>query len=875
MKWIDLSGNWKYRLDPDDVGICQQYYKEVFESEDFHLPGTTCEHGLGTRLENNEDFTRQNLRAPRERYEYIAPLWLQREIEVSAEDASGSMKLYLERVNVASMLWIDGQEVGRQVISLCTPHVYDVSKPLTEGKHVLTLRIDNRNLIVCADMSSGYSVDTQGIWNGIIGRIGVQCEERFRVEDVQVYPDEAGITVRVVETSDIRSPQVQLFAVTTLTVVTPDGVTLESMSKEHKVYQSKHVAYYRYEIPTPQYWDEFTPVLYQLKVEYACKGVCTEKSVSFGMRTIVSADKRFSLNGRPLSLRGTTDCAQFPLTGYPDMDEESWKKRFEIVKSYGMNHVRFHAWCPPESAFEAADKVGMYLSIEMPLWLNFDICPYEVGDDSIHGSFFKEEAVRISKNYGNHPSFVMFSNGNENMGDFSLLEDVIKQVKGMDNRRIYTLTSNFDHPVLPCEDYLCAFEAGGHKIRIQDIHDRIAKDTCYTYDEAVWDVPVPIISFEVGQYCLFPDVDIVEDYMGNMSPVNFAAIRKRMQDRGVYHRLSEYVQASGKLSALLYKEDIECALRTCGMGGIELLSLYDYTGQSTATVGMLDIFLRNKGIITAEEFRSFCGPVVPLFMAKRIYTNDEILHAKLDVYDYGQIPIEKPFYELKITIGDKVFYETKTTSTFVDISLGDISEASWLRVTLTVGEYSNHWNVYVYPKSVEQIELPMCYSEDVLKHLIENGGKLVVTAECMVETRKGDFIPVFWSPVHFETLRASGAIIEEKHPIFEQFPTQHTPDYQWKRLLDDSQAVVITGMQGLNQMMEIVPNFVDCVESTPLFECRIGKASILYCGFDLEQDAPEVRQLRYSIGQYVQSEKFAPTVELTMEQAKKIFRIIE
>lgn len=873
MKWIDLSGSWQYRLDPEDVGITERYYTQRFCSGDFHLPGTTCEHAIGTKLAGHEDFTRDNLRAPRERYEYIAPLWLQKEIEISGEDVSKSMKLYLERVNMASMLWIDGQAVGRQVISLCTPHIYNVSKLLTEGKHVITLRIDNRNLITCGDMSSGYSVDTQGIWNGIIGRIGVQCDECFRVEDVQVYPDAAGISVRVVETSDIRSPQVKLRAVTKLTVVTPEGVMLEPVIKEHEVYHSKHVAYYRYEIPSPQYWNEFTPSLYQLKVEYTCEGISTATSVSFGMRTICSKQKALSLNGRPLSLRGTTDCAQFPLTGYPDMDEESWRRRFEIVKSYGMNHVRFHAWCPPESAFMAADKVGMYLSVEMPLWLNFDVCPYEVGDDSIHESFFTQEAVRISKNYGNHPSFVMFSNGNENMGDVSLLEDMLKQVKGIDPRRLYTLTSNFDHPVLPCEDYLCAFEAGGHKIRIQDIHDRIAKDTCYAYDEAVWDSPVPIISFEVGQYCLFPDVDIVEDYTGNMSPINFATIRKRMQERGVYHRLAEYVQASGKLAALLYKEDIECALRTRGMGGIELLSLYDYTGQSTATVGMLDIFLRNKGILTAEEFRSFCGPVVPLFMAKRIYTNDETLHAKLDVYDYGETSIEKPLYELVIMIEDKLFYETKTTSTSIEIPLEDIREASCLQVTLTVGEYANHWNVYVYPKSLKEIELPVCDSVDELRLMIENGGKAVVTAKCMVETRKGDFIPVFWSPVHFETLRASGAILQETHPIFDRFPTQHTPDYQWKRLLDASQSVVITGMQGLNQMMEIIPNFVDCAESTPLFECKIGKASILYCGFDLRMDAPEVRQLRYSIGQYVESEQFAPKVELTIEQARCLFKI--
>lgn len=872
MKWIDLSGSWQYRLDPEDEGIQKQYYLDRFVSNDFGLPGTTCEHQLGIKLSDFEEFNQETVRAPRERYEYVAPLWLQREVELK-EDADKCIRLYLERVNMASMLWIDGKAVGRQIISLSTPHIYDVSQELTLGKHLLTLRIDNRNLIACDGMASGYSIDTQGIWNGVIGRIGLQCEEIFRIEDVQIYPDVSGITVRVVETSDIRSPLVRRKAVTTLRVVTPDGAMTEPVVKEHEVYQSKHIAYYRYEIAAPQYWDEFAPSLYQLELEYQCEGVTDKKTVAFGMRTVASESKQLWLNGRPLSLRGTTDCAQFPLTGYPDMDVESWRKRFGIIKSYGMNHVRFHAWCPPESAFVAADEMGMYLSIEMPLWLNHDVCALEAGDDSIHSSYFTREAVQISKTYGNHPSFMMFSNGNENMGDFSLLEDIIKQVKGLDSRRLYTLTSNFDHPILPCEDYLCAFEAGGHKIRIQDIHDRIAEDTCYAYDEAVWDVPAPIISFEVGQYCVFPDVDIAEDYTGNMRPVNFEAIRRRMQEKGVYHKLREYVQASGKLAALLYKEDIECALRTCGMGGIELLSLYDYTGQSTATVGMLDIFLRSKGILTAEEFRSFCGPVVPLFMAKRIYTNDEVLCARLDLYDYGSTQIEKPVYELQIMVENRVFYETKTTGCTVEIPLNDIKDASCLKVALTVGAYTNHWEVYVYPKVVDCLQLPICQSVDELQELIERGGKAVVTARCMVDTKKGDFIPAFWSPMFFETPRACGAMIDDKHPIFSYFPTEHIPNYQWKRMMDTSRSVEVTGLSDVKMHMEIVPNFVDCVESSPLFECRIGNASILYCGFDLETDAPEARQLRYSIGRYVESEQFAPRNELSLAQAREIIKL--
>lgn len=118
-----------------------------------------------------------------------------------------------------------------------------------------------------------------------------------------------------------------------------------------------------------------------------------------------------------------------------------------------------------------------------------------------------------------------------------------------------------------------------------------------------------------------------------MRPINFEAVRKLAQQSGVHEKRQDYIDASGNLAAKLYKEDIEAALRTRDFGGFELLSLTDYTGQKTATVGLLDVFGRSKGILTADEFRRFAGPVVPLFKAKRIFTTTEFLDAALSLYD--------------------------------------------------------------------------------------------------------------------------------------------------------------------------------------------------------------------------------------------------
>ena len=73
------------------------------------------------------------IRAPRERYEYIGPLWLQREVEVPESFAGQEAFLSLERVNMESQLWLDGESVGRPIVELSAPHVYALPSLMPGG----------------------------------------------------------------------------------------------------------------------------------------------------------------------------------------------------------------------------------------------------------------------------------------------------------------------------------------------------------------------------------------------------------------------------------------------------------------------------------------------------------------------------------------------------------------------------------------------------------------------------------------------------------------------------------------------------------------------------------------------------------------------
>ena len=780
---------------------------------------------------------------------YVGAAWYHRQVYVPKAWKDQRITLFLERAHIETKVYVNGHEAGQQM-SLSTPHRYDVTKYIRLGeKNDISIRVYNGIENVCVGQDSHSVTDqTQGNWNGIIGRLELQAQwDKVNIKHVSIVPSAANRSVQVkVELGDHIAP-VRVLPLNDYFV----RVTVKPMNSPHAVYTSSLEADGRkrtfdiYLGDKAQLWDEFAPNLYQLTVE---AGDDVYETV-FGLRDIAVEGRQLLLNGRPLFLRGTVENCCFPLTGYPPTDEQEWLSIFKKCKEYGLNHVRFHSYCPSEAAFAAADRTGIYLQVEGPSWPNHGV---KLRRGQAIDQYLLDESKRIVDAYGNHPSFIMFSNGNENMGDFELLERITTMTKAYDPRRIYTVTSNFDHPVLPCEDYLCAFDASGEHIRIQNMHDAVAKDTCLDYSRAVENTPVPIISFEVGQYCSYPDVDICEKYTGNILPTNFDAIRKEMKRKGVYDRLNDYVKASGDLAVRLYKEDIEAALRTKGFGGFELLSIADYPGQSTATVGILDVFGKSKGFITPQKWRGFCSEAVPLFKAKRIFKNTETLTAGLDLYDHGKEKISEPLYEVRIYNEGELFYSIDTHEATLDIPLGDIKKSSQLNVEITVKGHKNSWRIYVFAESEKQDKLHIIRTKDELDQVTANGGRAVVGRELFTHAKDGGFIPVFWSPVHFPTPKPCGAIIDKAHPIFKNFPTEKYPDYQWKTLFDNSKNMdLIAFGHEVIPIIEIVPNFVDNTPASPLFEARIGKAELLFCGFDLDCGDVTSDCLKHAIAEYL------------------------
>lgn len=872
---LDLSGEWSYETDLRNKGIVNKFYNKDLKNKGFSIPGSTCDNGIGKQyLSKTKE---EDLRCLRERYEYIGPFWIQRKIYIPPSFCGKNLTMVMERVNMTSMLWIDGKQVGRKVVSLSVPHRYNITDSVSVGIHTITIRLDNTDIYNIQQFSSGYSRDTQGMWCGIIGKVFIEAKEKAYVKSLSVFfKEDKSIKIKTTVYSPSLEPNTFKNAVITLNITDKNGTKLQPKEYRLKIRNSCEIFYLDYEFSNKiYYWDEFEPNLYKIEAELLYDNKYQSSFVSdFGIRSIYTVKNRLFINNKPVSLRGTLDCGIYPITGYPPTSESAWENVFKTIKNYGLNHIRFHCWCPPKAAFEAADKIGIYIMAEMPAWINHDISPIEFGEDTAHQIFYLHEAMSILSEYGNHPSFIMFSNGNELLGNFEVLENITTQLKAIDNRRLYTLTSNFERNITPADDFICAVAAAGKRIRMQVFYDIISEHTKMNYQQAIDQTPVPVISFEIGQYCIYPDVDSVNDYTGNMVPINFQAIKADMINRKIYHKLRKYVYASGVFACLLYKEEIECALRTKNMGGFQILGLTDYTGQGTATVGLLDVFWKSKGIIPADKFRMFCSDFVPLLKANRIFYNTENFEAEFDVYDFTKAQCKDYSFLIKIYDKETCIYENITNDKNISIPLDFINKPSMLRVELEVNNHINSWTIFVYPDYNLKCNIPILKgTSKKLKELIEKGGKAIVIGDRLKKPIPGQFRPAFWSPVFFKTDRSCGFFCDSKHPVFEEFPTESTANFQWKEPVNNCINADISNLpDNFKTIIENVPNFWDNTPASPMFECRAGEAEIFFCGFDLHGDDKSSKQLRNSIFKYVNSKNFNPDQTIKPETFLKMFK---
>ncbi|QDU71519.1 glycoside hydrolase family 2 TIM barrel-domain containing protein [Mucisphaera calidilacus] len=921
---VTLSGTWRVALDRKDAGLDALSRADPADRGTAWLPGAIQAQGFGDPPTIDspwladiraKEWQRPEYDAYRSPERFKMPFWLQpqrvyvgpvvyeRVVEIPQAWLGQRVDFVMERVHWVSEAWLDGRPLGRRE-SLSTPHAYTLgvvgNEGLAPGEHTLTLRIDNRMAFGVGPNAHSVSDHTQGNWNGAIGSIALHARPVVAIDLVRVLPNTPARRAHVevhVTNSSVKPADVRLHAEATC----PAASSVETGTATRITANSRATHSMVLELgPDAALWSEFTPDRYELILTLESEFGRDTHVTAFGLREIAADDGRFTINGKPVFLRGTLDSQVYPRTGYAPTDEAAWERVFQRIKAFGLNHVRYHSWCPPRAAFHAADRLGLYLQVEGPFWVNQGP---QLGLGQPIDQYVYDETDRILNAYGNHPSFVLMASGNEPDGPEQggrFLRAWIERYKQKDPRRLYT--SGAGWPLIDENQFHVAYQP-----RIQrwgegldsSINSR-PPSTDSDYTDYVQSHKVPVIAHEIGQWCAFPDFDEMSKYTGPLKPKNFEVFRDLLARNGQAHMARRFLMSSGRLQLLCYKEEIEAALRTPGYGGFQLLDLHDFPGQGTALVGVLDPFWDPKPYVTASEYRSFCGPVTPLArLPRRVYTGGEALEASLQVAQFGATDL----------IGVDATWSLETSEGIVlasgafgplDLPAGALHDLGDIRVTLPseqptratlrvdLADSANQWDVWIYPDHDAQPfpdDLIVTHHlDDAVIQELEAGGTVLLLLDA---TRlKGDvafgFSPVFWNTAWTDNQppHTLGIHLDPEHPAFRFFPTRHHTDWQWWDLIGypDARAgaMLIDHLPpDLEPVVRPIDTWFRSRRLAALFEARVGEGRLMVCSFDLTTDLdqrPAARQLRRSLITYMRSKAFSPSVDVDPAAINKLLR---
>ena len=897
---LSLAGEWRFRLDPDDLGLTAGWASSTLP-DCIHLPSSTDEQGYGTRTIGAAVGRLTRV------YEYVGPAWYQRDITIPAAWAGKRITLLLERCHWETQVFVDGQPAGTRN-SLVTPHEYDLTPYLAPGAHRLAIRVDNT---VKADIGNwGHSItdETQTNWNGIVGRIELTATDPVWIARARIFPDAArrsafvelaignatggrvaGEVHLAVKPCRSEGPNARLRAAagvasgpTHFTTAEP----LQTLALNLKLTEAARL------------WDEFDPALYELQVSLDAAGQAQryrdERTYTFGLRDLRIAGTQFTLNGRPLLLRGTLECAIFPRTGYPPTDLASWLRIFRIARSYGLNHMRFHSWCPPEAAFAAADRMGFLLQVEAPYWnSNF-------GDEATT-SFVRAEVDRLLAAYGNHPSFGLLSMGNELLlggSDGTFLQGLVAHCRESDPRHFYTCsTSPYD--ASRNDDYFVSHFGPGGALRGSGRLNADQPSTAFDYAAALAGTERPVIAHELGQWAMYANLRETRKYTGCLQARNFDVYRQSLAEHGMLDQAEAFRRASGALMVRLYKEEIETVLRTPRAAGFELLDVHDFPGQGTAIVGMLDPFWDSKGLITPRAFREYCGPTVPLLrMPKRVWTTDETLKATMDLAHYGprSLPAVRARWLVRdqggaVVAGGRLGPVAAPTGNLTalggfEVALGKVRAPTKLtaEVRLEEPDAANRWDLWVYPARLpevvgEGVRVVTEWGDEARRELAAGGRVLLrCRGDWLQNTIPGSFTPVFWCVRLFPGQPGTmGLLCDPSHPALAAFPTDAHSDWQWWELLTRSRALILDETPAeYRPLVQVIDNFDRNHKLGAVLEAQVGPGRLLATTIDLEGDLgtrPAAQQLRYSLLSYAASDRFRPRWALPVSLLDRLFEV--
>ena len=434
---IRLDDGWKFAFgnaaDPKkDFGCGTEYFN--------YLTKANSIHNEGPYAANFNDSTWQEVKVPHDwvtilpyadvashshgyktvgyKYPETSVGWYRKTINIPACDLGKHIALQFDGIFRNARVWFNGFYMGTEPSGYAT-QVYDVTEYVNYGgDNLICVRAD-------ATLEEGWFYEGAGIyrdaWLMKSAAVGVAPFGTFVYADLKQPYDKVTIYVETeVNNHSLTTQQCEV----SHRLLDADGREVaksESSTIMLRAKQTLNSQLLTLNLNTPHLWSPDDPYLYKVETTVKVDGRVTDVyETTTGIRDVeFDADRGFLLNGQPLKLKGVNMHQDHAGVGAAIPDAlQAW--RIKQLKKMGCNAYRASHNPMTPALLDICDREGILVIDENRL----------TGINEEHLRLLE----RMIKRDRNHPSVILWSNGNEEWG----MENTIQGTRIAAAMREYT-----------------------------------------------------------------------------------------------------------------------------------------------------------------------------------------------------------------------------------------------------------------------------------------------------------------------------------------------------------------------------------------------------------------------------------------------------
>ena len=434
---IRLDDGWKFAFgnaaDPKkDFGCGTEYFN--------YLTKANSIHNEGPYVANFNDSTWQEVKVPHDwvsilpyadvashshgyktvgyKYPETSVGWYRKTINIPACDLGKHIALQFDGIFRNARVWFNGFYMGTEPSGYAT-QVYDVTEYVNYGgDNLICVRAD-------ATLEEGWFYEGAGIyrdaWLMKSAAVGVAPFGTFVYADLKQPYDKVTIYVETeVNNHSLTTQQCEV----SHRLLDADGREVaksESSTIMLRAKQTLNSQLLTLNLNAPHLWSPADPYLYKVETTVKVDGRVTDVyETTTGIRDIeFDADRGFLLNGQPLKLKGVNMHQDHAGVGAAIPDAlQAW--RIKQLKKMGCNAYRASHNPMTPALLDICDREGILVIDENRL----------TGINEEHLRLLE----RMIKRDRNHPSVILWSNGNEEWG----MENTIQGTRIAAAMREYT-----------------------------------------------------------------------------------------------------------------------------------------------------------------------------------------------------------------------------------------------------------------------------------------------------------------------------------------------------------------------------------------------------------------------------------------------------